>query len=359
MLVSISTRAGRRRLLAWTRLASALSSSLGDECRSANSQLLVSWGCHQPAWTSSWAAWPSSIFRLPPLSPARGSWAAASFHSCPHPPPQQQWRRWYSTEDGKQQQWQQQGYGAAAAAGSSVAPPANPAAGTWVTCLPRAWQPYALLMRLDKPIGTWLLAWPCFWSIAMAAPPGSLPDAQLLGLFGAGALLLRGAGCTINDLWDRELDRRVERTRTRPLAAGTITPAAAVGEQGRLPQVRLAHATSLAADCLRQARKAKLSLIQIIPPPASAAFLGAQLSLGLGILLQLNGYSQALGASSLALVATYPAMKRITGWPQVGVGAARWQRARWWKRLCAGAAVPGSATPPCPCPHRPRRPTSA
>eukprot|EP00887_Chlorella_sp_A99_P002648 scaffold6.g2648.t1 len=129
-------------------------------------------------------------------------------------------------------------------------------------------------MRLDNPIGTWLLAWPCFWSIALAAPPGALPDARLLALFGAGALLLRGAGCTVNDLWDRNLDRQVERTRWRPLAAGLITPAAAVG------------------------------------------FLGAQLLAGLVILLQFNTYSQVLGASSLALVATYPLMKRVTGWPQ-------------------------------------------
>lgn len=85
-------------------------------------------------------------------------------------------------------------------------------------------------MRLEKPIGTWLLAWPCFWSIALAAPPGSLPDLRLLALFGAGAVLLRGAGCTVNDLWDRELDRQVERTRSRPLAAGTVTPVQAIGE---------------------------------------------------------------------------------------------------------------------------------
>lgn len=77
--------------------------------------------------------------------------------------------------------------------------------------------------------GTWLLAWPCFWSIALAAPPGALPDVKLLALFGAGALLLRGAGCTVNDLWDRDLDAKVERTKNRPLAAGTITPFRAVG----------------------------------------------------------------------------------------------------------------------------------
>ena len=77
--------------------------------------------------------------------------------------------------------------------------------------------------------GTWLLAWPCFWSIALAAPPGALPDIKLLALFGTGALLLRGAGCTVNDLWDRDLDAKVERTRSRPIASGQISPFQATG----------------------------------------------------------------------------------------------------------------------------------
>ena len=79
------------------------------------------------------------------------------------------------------------------------------------------------------PAGTWLLAWPCFWSIALAAPLGSLPDLRLLALFGTGALLLRGAGCTVNDLWDRDLDAQVERTRSRPLASGALTPLKGLG----------------------------------------------------------------------------------------------------------------------------------
>ena len=82
------------------------------------------------------------------------------------------------------------------------------------------------------PAGTWLLAWPCFWSIALAAPPGSPPDLRLLALFGTGALLLRGAGCTVNDLWDRDLDAQVERTRSRPLASGALTPLAGLGAAG-------------------------------------------------------------------------------------------------------------------------------
>ncbi|GIL62029.1 hypothetical protein Vafri_16346 [Volvox africanus] len=144
--------------------------------------------------------------------------------------------------------------------------------------LPARLVPYAQLMRLDKPIGTWLLALPCFWSISLATVPGHLPDPVMMALFGTGAVLLRGAGCTINDLWDRDLDSRVERTRGRPLAAGTLTPHDAIG------------------------------------------LLALQLSLGLLILLQLNDYSKILGASSLLLVGTYPLMKRITYWPQAFLG---------------------------------------
>ncbi|XP_075523588.1 4-hydroxybenzoate polyprenyltransferase, mitochondrial isoform X2 [Primulina tabacum] len=80
---------------------------------------------------------------------------------------------------------------------------------SWIDVyLPRKARPFALLARLDKPIGTWLLAWPCMWSITMAAAPGSFPDAKMMVLFGTGALLLRGAGCTINDLLDRDIDTK-------------------------------------------------------------------------------------------------------------------------------------------------------
>jgi len=138
--------------------------------------------------------------------------------------------------------------------------------------------PFLKLARLDKPVGTWLLFWPCAWSLALAAPPGALPDPALLALFGAGALLLRGAGCTINDWWDVDLDRRVRRTRRRPIASGEVTPAAALG------------------------------------------FLGLQLALGLGVLLQLDPFAQAVGAASLPLVALYPLAKRVTDWPQAVLG---------------------------------------
>ena len=166
---------------------------------------------------------------------------------------------------------------------------------TWVDALPPAWQPYARLSRADKPAGSWLLAWPCFWSIALAAPPGGPLDLHTLALFGAGAVLLRGAGCTVNDLWDQDLDGQVARTASRPLPSGAVTTTQAV------------------------------------------AWLAAQLAAGLGILLQLNPYSQALGASSLALVAAYPGMKRITGWPQAFLGLTM-----NWGALMGWAAVHGS-----------------
>ncbi|XP_031704718.1 4-hydroxybenzoate polyprenyltransferase, mitochondrial [Anarrhichthys ocellatus] len=151
-------------------------------------------------------------------------------------------------------------------------------AATVVNSAPGPVQPYLRLMRLDKPIGTWLLYLPCTWSIALAADPGCLPHLGMLTLFGAGALLMRGAGCTINDMWDKDFDKKVARTATRPIASGEISQ--------------------------RQA----------------LVFLGGQLSLALGVLLCLNYYSIALGAASLSLVISYPLMKRITYWPQFVLG---------------------------------------
>ncbi|XP_060763057.1 4-hydroxybenzoate polyprenyltransferase, mitochondrial isoform X2 [Neoarius graeffei] len=147
-----------------------------------------------------------------------------------------------------------------------------------VSAAPVSVQPYLRLMRLDKPIGTWLLYLPCTWSIGLAADPGCLPDLHMLALFGAGAMLMRGAGCTINDMWDRDFDKKVSRTARRPIAAGQISQFQAL------------------------------------------VFLGGQLSLALGVLLCLNYYSIALGAASLSLVVTYPLMKRITYWPQLVLG---------------------------------------
>ena len=117
--------------------------------------------------------------------------------------------------------------------------------------------PYWKLMRIDRPIGSWLLFWPCGWSIAMSATPGCLPDMYMLALFGAGAFIMRGAGCTINDMWDKDIDGKVERTKDRPLVSGQLT----------------------SFDAL--------------------VFLAAQLGIGCTILLQLNWNSIVLGASSL------------------------------------------------------------
>ncbi|XP_023143909.1 4-hydroxybenzoate polyprenyltransferase, mitochondrial [Amphiprion ocellaris] len=164
-----------------------------------------------------------------------------------------------------------------------------------VNSAPAHVQPYLRLMRLDKPIGTWLLYLPCTWSIALAAEPGQLPHLGMLTLFGVGSLVMRGAGCTINDMWDKDFDKKVSRTATRPVASGEISQMQAL------------------------------------------VFLGGQLSLGLGVLLCLNYYSIALGASSLLLVITYPLMKRITYWPQLMLGLVF-----NWGTLLGWSAVKGS-----------------
>ncbi|KAK2497665.1 hypothetical protein MC885_016837 [Smutsia gigantea] len=186
-------------------------------------------------------------------------------------------------------------------------PPAGPgprgrplslSAAAIVNSAPRPVQPYLRLMRLDKPIGTWLLYLPCTWSIGLAAEPGCFPDWYMLSLFGTGAVLMRGAGCTINDMWDRNYDKKVTRTANRPIAAGDI------------------------------------SIFQ------SFVFLGGQLTLALGILLCLNYYSIALGAASLFLVITYPLMKRVTYWPQLALGLTF-----NWGALLGWSAIKGSCDP--------------
>ncbi|KAM9393633.1 4-hydroxybenzoate polyprenyltransferase, mitochondrial [Pholidichthys leucotaenia] len=164
-----------------------------------------------------------------------------------------------------------------------------------VSSAPAHVQPYLRLMRLDKPIGTWLLYLPCSWSIALAADPGCLPDLGMLALFGTGALLMRGAGCTINDMWDKGFDKKVSRTASRPIASGQISQFQAL------------------------------------------VFLGGQLSGAFGVLLCLNYYSIALGAASLSLVVSYPLMKRITYWPQFVLGLTF-----NWGALLGWSAVKGS-----------------
>ena len=154
--------------------------------------------------------------------------------------------------------------------------------GGWVDRrLPASWRPYARLARLDRPIGTWLLLFPCWWSIAFASPePLSRGSLVLFALFGIGALVMRGAGCTFNDICDRDFDAQVARTRDRPLPSGQVTV------------------------------------------PGALVFLAVLLCLGLAILLALNPFAIAVGAASLVLVFTYPLSKRVTFWPQFVLGLA-------------------------------------
>jgi 4-hydroxybenzoate polyprenyltransferase len=147
----------------------------------------------------------------------------------------------------------------------------------WVTRLPRSWLPYLLLARVDRPIGTWLLFLPGLWGILLAGPSPA-EALWLILLFGIGSLVMRAAGCVVNDLWDRDIDRMVARTAGRPLASGMLRPRHAL------------------------------------------VFLGVLLVAGLAILLQLNGLAQALGVASLLLVALYPLAKRVTWWPQLMMG---------------------------------------
>ena len=147
----------------------------------------------------------------------------------------------------------------------------------WVTRLPRSWLPYLLLARVDRPIGTWLLFLPGVWGILLAGPSPA-EAIRLILLFGIGSLVMRAAGCVVNDLWDRDIDRMVARTAGRPLASGMLRPRHAL------------------------------------------VFLGVLLLAGLAILLQLNGLAQALGVASLLLVALYPLAKRVTWWPQLMMG---------------------------------------
>ncbi len=161
----------------------------------------------------------------------------------------------------------------------------------WVARLPPRWRPYALLARLDRPIGAWLLFLPGLWSILLAGVPGH-ETLLLVLLFGAGSVLMRGAGCVVNDMWDRDLDRKVSRTAARPLASGALR--------------------------MRQA----------------AAFLGVLLAASLLILLALPPLAWAAGVVSLGLVAVYPLAKRVTWWPQAMLGLTF-----SWGALMGGAAA--------------------
>ncbi len=161
-----------------------------------------------------------------------------------------------------------------------------PQAGWVDRFVPEPLRPYLKLMRLDRPIGTWLLLFPCWWSLALATPaagpesaPGAwLPDPWLLVLFALGSVIMRGAGCTFNDIVDRDFDAKVARTALRPIASGAVSR-----------------------------RRATV-------------FLGLQLLAGLAILLSMNAFTIWLGVASLLLVFTYPFMKRVTYWPQAWLG---------------------------------------
>lgn len=158
--------------------------------------------------------------------------------------------------------------------------PADAVLGSWVDRAPAGLRPYLRLMRMDRPIGSWLLFWPCAFGLILgAATEGRMfPDPWYVTLMGIGAVIMRGAGCTYNDIIDRDIDAKVERTRGRPIPSGAVS-------------VNAAWALAIG-----------LSLV------------------GFVILVTFNTLTIALGISSLALVAIYPFMKRITWWPQIWLG---------------------------------------
>lgn len=178
------------------------------------------------------------------------------------------------------------------------------ATGNWVDGrAPAIARPYLRLARLDRPIGSWLLLMPCWWSAGLAGMAnGVLPSVAHIVLFFIGAFTMRGAGCTWNDLVDRDLDGKVERTRSRPIPSGQVTATQA------------------------------------------AVFMVAQALVGLAVLLQFNLYTILTGLASLLVVAIYPFMKRVTYWPQIFLGLAfSWGALMGWPaafgRLDAAAFV--------------------
>ena len=163
---------------------------------------------------------------------------------------------------------------------AAVLPDARPASLALRLAPPFA-LPYVQLARLDRPIGWELLLAPCWWATALAGVAAHRgPDLWHLVLFWVGAIVMRGAGCTYNDILDRDLDRGVERTRNRPLAARRISVAAA------------------------------------------AVYMVVLSFVGLAVLLQFNRFTILVGIGSLAVVAVYPLMKRVTSWPQAVLGLA-------------------------------------
>jgi 4-hydroxybenzoate polyprenyltransferase len=171
-------------------------------------------------------------------------------------------------------------------------------AGNWVDRLaPTSWLPYLRLVRFDRPIGAWLLLFPCWWGQGLAelSLGRAYPNVWMLALFFAGAFIMRGAGCTYNDIVDRDFDARVARTAARPIPSGQVSVAEAL------------------------------------------MFLAVLAVAGLLILLQFNLFTIVLGAASLLLVAIYPFMKRFTYWPQLVLGLTF-----KWGALVGWSAVTGS-----------------
>ena len=171
---------------------------------------------------------------------------------------------------------------------------------SWVLSKAPAWLiAYIQLARIDRPIGWWLLLLPCWWSVGLAAIDShTMPDFKALALFLLGAIVMRGAGSTYNDILDRKLDAKVERTAGRPLPSGRVSP--------------------------RQA----------------AIFVGLQAFIGLGVLVSFNRFTQILGLCALIPVAIYPLMKRMTNWPQIVLGLAF-----SWGALMGWAGAYGSLSP--------------
>ena len=166
---------------------------------------------------------------------------------------------------------------------------------------PRPARPYLKLARVEKPIGAWLLLWPCWWGLALAAA-GTWPDPWLLALFGVGSVVMRGAGCVVNDIADRDFDARVARTAARPLASGDLSV------------------------------------------PQALVFLAALLAVGLLILVQMNAAAIWLGVASLALIAAYPFMKRVTWWPQAWLGLTfNWGALMGWAAATGALGWPAAA----------------
>ena len=174
--------------------------------------------------------------------------------------------------------------------------------GNWVDGLAPAWsRPYLRLARFDRPIGAWLLLLPCWWSAGLAAVAdgSALPNLWHVALFFVGAFVMRGAGCTWNDIVDRDLDGSVERTRSRPIPSG---------------QVSLAQA---------------------------GAFMVALALTGLVVLMPFNRFTVLVGITSLAIVAVYPFMKRITYWPQIVLGLAfSWGALMGWPAVFGRLDLP-------------------